>query len=95
MIEGQHRLAAAVKLGYTKVPILRVMDLGRVYGYDAMKEAASKVKPMGSDQLHQIVCHALDAIYEEGGSVEKAMEFELSPAYNDAFQAALMAAKRK
>ncbi len=95
VVEGQHRLEVARRLGWTKVPILRIMDLGRVYGYNEMKSAAMKANPMGGDQIHQIVCHALDTLHQEGGSVEKAMEYSLGPAYDPAFHAALQAAKMR
>lgn len=93
VMEGQHRLEAARRLGYTKIPILSVMDLGRVYGYKAMMEAASKFKIMHPDGIRQIVIHALDAIHEAGSPQKAYEEYELPPAYDPAFKAAIMAAK--
>ena len=94
VMEGQHRIEAARHLGYKKVPIMRVMDLGRVFGYDQMMAAAAAVKQMPRDALHQIVTHALDTLYQEKGNVEEALMYSLGGAYNAAFQAAINASKR-
>jgi hypothetical protein len=94
VMEGQHRLEAARHLGYKKIPIMRVMDLGRVFGYEQMAAAAKAVKPMGGDALQQIVGRALDTLYEEKGNVEEALQYTVGRGYDDAFHAAINAAKR-
>lgn len=96
VIEGQHRVEAAAHLGYKKVPIMRVMDLGRIYGMDEMALAAkAAIKgPLHQDQLRQIVGYALNTLYDEKGNVAEALEYTVAPAYNDAFHAAINAAKK-
>lgn len=94
VMEGQHRLEAAKHLGYKKIPIMRVMDLGRVFGYEQMMAATQAVKPMPQDAAHQIVCRALDTLYEEKGNVEESLQYTIGRGYDDAFHAAINAAKR-
>lgn len=94
VVEGQHRISAAVHLGYKKLPIMRVMDLGRIYGYEQMQQAAKAAKPMYGDALHQIVTRALDTIYQEKGNIEEALQYSISQAHDVAFHAAINAAKR-
>jgi hypothetical protein len=98
VIEGQHRVSAALHLGYKKIPIMRVMDLGRFYGMEQMTQAAKaalKGRVQHPDQLTQIVTHALDILYEEKGNVQEALGYTIGRGYDDAFHAAITAANRK
>jgi hypothetical protein len=97
VIEGQHRISAARHLGYKKIPIMRVMDLGRFYGMQQMYEAAkAQLKiSLHPDQIRQIVTNALDTLYQEKGNVEEALSYGIGPSYDPAFHAAISAAARK
>lgn len=95
VVEGQHRISAAVHLGYKKVPIMRIMDLGRIYGMDQMEQAAkANLKVMHPEGVRQIVTRALDTIYEEKGNIEEALQYTISPSYDAAFHAAINAANK-
>lgn len=98
VIEGQHRVSVAQYLGYKKIPIMRVMDLGRFYGMEQMMQAAKaalKTRLQHPDQLTQIVTHALDILYEEKGNVQEALGYTIGRGYDDAFHAAINAANKK
>jgi len=94
VIEGQHRVEAAKQIGWARVPVFRVADLGRMYNYKAMQQAVMAAGVRMSDYVYQLVGHALDAIHSSGGNPEKAIEdYQVPQQYMAAWEAAIRAAK--
>ena len=73
VLEGQHRLEAARRLGIAEIPITRVVDLETVAPLAAVEEAVTAAQPMRPEQARQLARHALEAVAEEGsvGAVER------------------------
>ena len=94
VIEGQHRFEAAKLLKWPQIPILKVADLGRVYGYEVMQQAVNKAKtiPLHPEQINQIVRYAMDAIYQSGSKEKAITDYEMPSQLMLLFQAAINAA---
>lgn len=93
VIEGQHRFEAAKLLQWPKIPILKVTDLGRIYNYKAMQQAANKINiKLHHEQINQIIRYAMDAIYESGSKEKAIANYEMMPQLMPIFQAVINAA---
>lgn len=91
VIEGQHRLEAARQLGLQTVPVVRVGEITEGYPRADMLTAIKKASNLHPDQQRGIVRSAIEAV-EESGSAEKALiEWEQTPQFQAAFEAAINA----
>lgn len=93
VVEGQHRLEALRQLWAKDVPVSRVVDLARSYDTKAMTEAVKAAGVGRTDQAKQLVGHALQALVDEGGDVQKVLAEYSLQGYDKAFRAAVRAAK--
>ena len=66
VIEGQHRLEALRSLGVTEVPVYKIEEASDKLPVSNMKEAVASVGNIRSEQVNQIVNHAVNAIAENG-----------------------------
>jgi hypothetical protein len=89
VVEGQHRLEALRMLRIRQAPIYRIVDLENLYNVPKMTQAIKAVIPnINTERLHQLVKIILDTIVESG-SPQAALEYELPPQWQAAYEAAL------
>lgn len=94
VLEGQHRLDALRQIGQTQAPVTVIKDLSRGLDVDAMRGAVKQsAGPMRSDQVNQLVGHALDAIHEHGDPATAAANTVIPGQWDAPYKAALGAAQ--
>jgi len=89
VLEGQHRVLAAHRMGETAVPVVVIKDLAHGQPVDEMRAAIKGVHP---DQAHQLMQYALEAIDESGSAVKALEEFGAPQGFESQWNAALKAA---
>jgi hypothetical protein len=93
VIEGQHRLAAARKLGVKDVPVLAIYDATHGMPVSQMKAAISAAQKIPSDHVNQIVNQVAEAINEAGSIGAVRAGYEAPRGFEAAWNAALDAAQ--
>jgi len=91
VIEGQHRLEALKQLGADSVPVYKIEDLSDALPTQKMEDAIRGVGKIHSDNVHQLMQHAMETISEEG--IQGAKEYNLGP-YQKHWEAAINAAEQ-
>ncbi len=93
VIEGQHRLVALRELGVQQVPVVRIIDMENVYNIDKMENAIRSVKSeLHPDQVTYFIKSVLEAIAKEGSTEAVLQQYEMPPAWQGAWEAALKVA---
>jgi hypothetical protein len=92
VIEGQHRLEALKRLGYSEAPVTVITDLARSVNLDRVRSAIGKIHP---DQVNGIITEALRAM-RASGSAEKALtDYVMPREFQAPFERALRALSKQ
>jgi len=92
VLEGQHRLEAARKLGWPQVPILRVADFSQIYNVMAMEQSAMNIGKLNHDRAFYLVREAIECIQKSGSPQKALADYEMSPDLQLAWEAVMQSA---
>ena len=94
VLEGQHRLRAALELGLPSIPVARIIDLENQFPIAAMS-AAARPHVSHSDQASEVARQAAEHIQEGGNAKAALAELDPSDPFIEARRAAYAVAEEQ
>lgn len=89
IIEGQHRYEALKNMGATRVPVTVVRDKAKGRNIQDLRAAVLSGGQIRSDNVNQVIDHALDMVAQSGSPQAALQEWELPRQFENNFRALL------
>ena len=95
VLEGQHRLEVARRLGIKRVPVTRVVDLESIAPVDVVADAVGQAQRMHPEQRRALARDALTYIDETGSPAAVRKEYRAPRGFAAGWEAALKAVEAR